>query len=81
MMELDRTTTPSPSNPIGVKGAGEAGTIAASPAVMNAVIDAIAHLGVKHMDMPATSEKVWRAMQDAKEARRAERAAARSQGS
>jgi len=81
MMETDRTVTPSPVNPLGVKGAGEAGTIAASPAVMNAVIDAISHLGVKHMDMPATSEKVWRAMQDAKEARRAERAAARGQRS
>ena len=77
MLELDRTVSPSPSNPIGVKGAGEAGTIAASPAVMNAVIDAIAHLGVKHMDMPATSEKVWRAIQGAKEARRAARAVAR----
>jgi carbon-monoxide dehydrogenase large subunit len=81
MMELDRTETPSPSNPIGVKGAGEAGTIAASPAVMNAVIDAVAHLGINHMDMPATSEKAWRAMQDAKEARRADRAATRSKRS
>ena len=78
MMELDRTVSPSPSNPIGVKGAGEAGTIAASPAVMNAVVDALAHLGVMHMDMPATSEKVWRAIQDAKEAQRAARATARA---
>ncbi|MCH7907099.1 MAG: molybdopterin-dependent oxidoreductase, partial [Chloroflexi bacterium] len=60
MLEVDRTVTPSPVNPLGVKGAGECGTIAASPAVMNAVIDALAHLGVKHMDMPATAEKVWR---------------------
>ncbi len=59
----DRTTTPSPTNPLGVKGAGETGTIAASPAVMNAVIDAISPFGVKHMNMPAKSEKVWRAMQ------------------
>ena len=59
----DRTTTPSPTNPLGVKGAGETGTIAASPAVMNAVIDALSPFGIKHMNMPAKSEKVWRAMQ------------------
>ena len=59
----DRTVTPSPTNPLGVKGAGETGTIAASPAVMNAVIDALSPFGVKHMNMPAKSEKVWRAMQ------------------
>ena len=58
----DRTVTPSPTNPLGVKGAGETGTIAASPAVMNAVIDALAPFGVKHMNMPAKPEKVWRAM-------------------
>lgn len=61
--ELDRTVTPSPVNPMGVKGAGEAGTIASTPAVANAVIDAVAHLGVKHIDMPLTPERVWRAMQ------------------
>ena len=59
----DRTVTPSPTNPLGVKGAGETGTIAAAPAVMNAVIDALSPFGVKHMNMPAKSEKVWRAMQ------------------
>ena len=59
----DRTTTPSPTNPLGVKGAGETGTIAASPAVMNAVVDALSPFGIKHMNMPAKSEKVWRAMQ------------------
>jgi carbon-monoxide dehydrogenase large subunit len=48
---------------------------------MNAVIDALSHLGVRHMNMPATSEKVWRAIQDAKEAQRAARAAARNRGS
>ena len=79
--ESDRTVTPSPVNELGVKGAGEAGTIAASPAVMNAVIDALSHLGVRHMNMPATSEKVWRAIQDAKEAQRAARSAARNRGS
>ncbi len=60
--ELDRTVTPSPTNPMGVKGAGEAGTIASTPAVANAVIDALGHLGVRHIDMPLTPEKVWRSM-------------------
>ncbi|MCC6704866.1 MAG: molybdopterin-dependent oxidoreductase, partial [Thermomicrobiales bacterium] len=60
--ELDRTVTPSPVNPLGVKGAGEAGTIASTPAVANAVIDAVAHLGIKHIDMPLTPERVWRAI-------------------
>ena len=60
--ELERTVTPSPTNPMGVKGAGEAGTIASTPAVANAVINAVAHLGIKHLDMPITPERVWRAM-------------------
>ncbi len=54
--------TPTPINPLGVKGIGEAGTIGATPAVHNAVIDALAHLGVRHIDMPCTPEKVWRAI-------------------
>ena len=61
--ETDRTETPSPVNPLGIKGAGEAGTIAASPAVVNAVMDALAPFGVKHIDMPLKPEKVWRALQ------------------
>jgi carbon-monoxide dehydrogenase large subunit len=61
--ELDHTVTPSPVNPMGVKGAGEAGTIGSAQAVMNAVIDALSPFGVKHMQMPATAERVWRAMQ------------------
>jgi len=61
--EMDRTETPSPVNPLGVKGAGEAGTIASAPAVVNAVMDALAPLGIKHIDMPLTPEKVWRAIQ------------------
>ncbi len=61
--ELDHTVTPSPVNPMGVKGAGEAGTIASAQAVMNAVIDALQPFGVKHMQMPATDERVWKAMQ------------------
>ena len=59
---LDRTETPSTTNPLGVKGIGEAGTIASPPAVVNAVIDAIAHLGVTHLEKPATPERVWRAL-------------------
>jgi len=64
-MTLDRTETPSPTNPMGVKGIGESGTIGSSPAVMNAVIDALGHIGVTHMDMPASPMRVWRAIQDA----------------
>lgn len=60
--ETARTVTPSPVNPLGVKGAGETGTIASTPAVVNAVIDALKPFGVKHLDMPLTPEKVWRAM-------------------
>ncbi|MCX7784087.1 MAG: molybdopterin-dependent oxidoreductase, partial [Meiothermus sp.] len=56
-MEPHRHQTPSPTNPLGVKGVGEAGAIAATPAVVNAVMDA---LGVAHLDMPLTPEKVWR---------------------
>jgi carbon-monoxide dehydrogenase large subunit len=63
--ELDRTVTPTPVNPMGAKGAGEAGTIAATPAVVNAVVDAVSHLGIKHIDMPLTPERVWRALQGA----------------
>ncbi|HWX53158.1 MAG TPA: xanthine dehydrogenase family protein molybdopterin-binding subunit [Verrucomicrobiae bacterium] len=59
-MELDRTETPSPVNPMGVKGVGEAGTIGATPAVVSAVIDALSPFGVRHMDMPIKPEDVWR---------------------
>jgi carbon-monoxide dehydrogenase large subunit len=61
-MATDSTVTPSPHNPLGVKGIGEAGTIAAPPAVVNAVVDALAPLGVRHIDMPLTDETVWRAI-------------------
>ena len=64
--QTDRTVTPSSTNPMGVKGVGEAGTIAAPPAVMNAVVDALSPLGVTDLDMPATPERVWRAIRDAK---------------
>jgi carbon-monoxide dehydrogenase large subunit len=63
--ELDRTVTITDVNPMGAKGAGEAGTIASTPAVANAVVDALSHLGVRHVDMPYTPERVWRAMQEA----------------
>jgi carbon-monoxide dehydrogenase large subunit len=58
--------TPTPVNPLGAKGIGESGTIGATPAVHNAVIDALAHLGVRHLPMPANGETVWRAIQGAK---------------
>jgi len=64
--EVGGTVTPCPHNPLGVKGCGEAGAIAAPPAVINAVVDALSPLGVTHVEMPATPQRVWRAMQDAK---------------
>jgi carbon-monoxide dehydrogenase large subunit len=64
-MILDRTVTPSTTNGLGVKGVGEAGTIAAPPAVVNAVVDAVSHLGVTNIGKPASPERVWRAIQDA----------------
>jgi carbon-monoxide dehydrogenase large subunit len=57
--------TPSPSNPLGIKGVGEAGTIGAAPAIANAVIDALGPLGVRHLDLPLTPERIWRAIQAA----------------
>jgi carbon-monoxide dehydrogenase large subunit len=65
-IELDRTETPTDVNPLGVKGAGETGTIASTPAVVNAVVDALAPLGIRHLDMPLTPERVWTAMQAAR---------------
>ncbi len=59
------TVTPSPLNPLGAKGIGESGTIGSTPAVQNAVIDAVSHLGVRHIDMPLTSDRVWRAIREA----------------
>ncbi|MBI4588066.1 MAG: molybdopterin-dependent oxidoreductase [Candidatus Rokubacteria bacterium] len=60
---LDKTTTPSPRNPLGAKGVGEAGCIAVPPAIVNAVVDALAPVGIRHLDMPLTPEKVWKAIQ------------------
>ena len=59
--EISHTATPSPVNPLGVKGAGEAGTIGSAQCIMNAVIDALSPFGVHHMQMPATPEKIWHA--------------------
>ena len=60
--ELDHTVTPCPHNPLGVKGIGETGTIGATAAVVNAVVDALQPYGVRHLDMPLTPEKIWRAI-------------------
>ena len=65
-LELDETVTPSPVNPIGVKGVGEAGAIASTAAVANAVNDALKPFGIRHLDMPLTPQTVWKAMQAAK---------------
>jgi carbon-monoxide dehydrogenase large subunit len=65
-LELDETVTPSPVNPLGVKGVGEAGAIASTAAVANAVIDALSPLGIRHLDMPYTPQTVWRAIQGSK---------------
>jgi carbon-monoxide dehydrogenase large subunit len=62
---IDRRTTPSTLNPLGVKGVGEAGAIASTPAVVNAVVDALRPLGVTDVQMPCTPERIWRAIQDA----------------
>jgi carbon-monoxide dehydrogenase large subunit len=64
--EASNTQTDSPRNPLGAKGIGESGTIGSTPAVHNAVIDAVSHLGVTHIDMPCTPERVWRAIQGAR---------------
>ena len=63
--ELADMATPTTYNPLGAKGIGEAATIGSTPAVQNAIIDAVAHLGVRHIDMPATPQRVWRALQSA----------------
>jgi len=64
MFETDTTVTPCPHNPLGVKGAGEAGTIGSTPAVVNAVVNALAHLGVTDIQMPLTPQRVWKTMQN-----------------
>jgi carbon-monoxide dehydrogenase large subunit len=63
---LDKTITPSPTNELGVKGIGEAGTIAATASVINAIVDALSPLGIKHVDMPATPDRLWHMMKEAR---------------
>jgi len=63
--EASNTETPTPLNPLGAKGIGESGTIGSTPAVQNAVVDAVSHLGIRHIDMPLTAERVWVAIRDA----------------
>jgi len=58
---VEQTITPTPHNPLGAKGIGEAATIGSTPAIVNAVVDALKHLGVRHIDMPLRPEKIWRA--------------------
>ncbi len=62
-IEVESNSVPTKTNPLGVKGAGEAGCVGAMPAVANALVDALSEFGVKHIEMPATSERIWRAMQ------------------
>lgn len=63
--ELGETITPSPRNPLGIKGVGESGSVGATAAIQNAVVDALRPYGVRHVDMPLTAERVWRALRDA----------------
>jgi carbon-monoxide dehydrogenase large subunit len=65
--EVAHTEVPSPLNSIGAKGIGESATVGSTPAVQNAVVDALSHLGIRHIDMPCTPERVWRAITDARE--------------
>jgi carbon-monoxide dehydrogenase large subunit len=65
-MVLERTVTPSPTNELGVKGIGEAGTIAASAAVINAICDALSPFGIKHVDMPASPDRLWKLISSAR---------------
>src|ERR1700722_13837912 len=72
--ELLTSETPTTVNPLGVKGIGEAGTIGATPAIQNAVIDAVSYLGIRHIDMPATPQRVWMAINEAHQALQAQKA-------
>ncbi len=63
-IKVESNPSPTKLNPLGAKGAGEAGTVGALPAIVNAVMDALAPLGVKHLDMPTTSARIWQAIRD-----------------
>ena len=65
-LEVSTTETPTPVNPLGAKGIGESATVGSTPAVQNAVVDALSHLGVRHIDLPCTPERVWRAVEQAR---------------
>jgi carbon-monoxide dehydrogenase large subunit len=67
-IETDSNPVPTPTNPLGVKGAGEAGSVGAMPAVANALVDALSGLGIRHIEMPATPERVWRVIKEAQAA-------------
>jgi carbon-monoxide dehydrogenase large subunit len=64
--DLDSNPVPTKTNPLGVKGAGEAGAVGAMPAVANALVDALSSLGIRHVEMPATPERLWRAIRAAR---------------
>jgi aerobic carbon-monoxide dehydrogenase large subunit len=64
--ECLNTDTPTGLNPLGAKGIGESGSIGSTPAVQNAVVDALSHLGIRHLDLPLTPERVWRALREAR---------------
>ncbi len=65
-IEIKSLSVPTKRNPLGVKGAGEAGAVGALPALMNAIVDALAPLGIKEFEMPATPDRVWRAIRGAR---------------
>ena len=62
--ETDKTITPCPHHPLGAKGVGESATVGAPPAIVNAVVDALSHLGVTHMEIPMTPERVWTVLKE-----------------
>jgi aerobic carbon-monoxide dehydrogenase large subunit len=62
--ETDQTVTPSPHHPFAAKAVGESATVGAPPAIVNAVVDALAHLGVRHIDIPITPEKAWKILRE-----------------
>ena len=64
VFEIDQTVTPSPHHPLGAKGVGESATVGSPAAYVNAVIDALAHAGVRNIDMPLTSDRVWAALNE-----------------
>ena len=70
-MERGTSVTPTPRNPLGAKGIGEAATIGSTPAIINAVVDALSHLGVRHLDMPLTPERIAAALRQARQGGRA----------